>query len=86
MYIGVKNVKPLKDYKLELEFENGEKKIFDIKPYLNTGKIAELMDENLFKQVRISFDAIEWPNGLDLDPEFLYKNSEKLEKLEVINE
>ena len=86
MYIGVKNVKPLKDYKLELEFENGEKKIFDIKPYLNTGKIAELMDENLFKQVRISFDAIEWPNGLDFDPEFLYKNSEKLEKLEVINE
>ena len=86
MYIGIKKVKPLKDYLLEIEFENGEIKIFDIKPYLNIGKISELKNENLFKQVKVSFDAIEWPNGVDLDPEFLFKNSKKMVNLEVVYE
>ena len=75
MYIGVKEVEPLKDYKLRLKFENGEEKIFDLKPYLDLGKFFELRNEELFTKVRINFDTIEWPNGIDLDPEFLYKHS-----------
>ena len=34
-----------------------------------------LKDENIFKMVKISFDTIEWPNGIDLDPEVLYEKS-----------
>ncbi len=75
MYLGIKEVQPLEDYKLKLKFENDEEKIFDLKPYLNLGKFSELQDPELFKKVRISFDTIEWPNGIDLDPEFLYKHS-----------
>ena len=40
------------------------------------GKFFELLNEELFNKVRINFDTIEWPNGIDLDPEFLYKHSE----------
>jgi len=75
MYLGIKEVQPLEDYKLKLTFENNEEKIFDLKPYLNLGKFSELQDPELFKKVRVSFDTIEWPNGIDLDPEFLYKHS-----------
>ena len=75
MYLGIKEVRPLDDYKLELRFENDEKKIFDLKPYLNLGNFFELQDPEQFKKVRVSFDTIEWPNGIDLDPEFLYKHS-----------
>ena len=75
MYLAIKNVKPLKNYLLLLKFENGEEKIFDVKPYLNIGKFQELKDENLFKSVKVSFDSIEWANQLDLDPEILYEKS-----------
>ena len=75
MYLAVKDVKPLENYRLLLKFENDEEKIFDVKPYLNIGKFQELKDENLFKSVRVSFDSIEWANQLDLDPELLYEKS-----------
>ena len=39
------------------------------------GKLFELRDQELFNKVKINFDTIEWPNGIDLDPEFLYKYS-----------
>ena len=78
MYIPVKSVRPLSEYQLLLTFENGEKKIFDMKPYLDKGIYKELKDENKFKTVRISFDSIEWCNKADIDPEFLYEKSKKI--------
>ena len=60
---------------LELTFENNEIKIFDIKPYLTKGLYKTLGDEKIFKQVKISYDSIEWPNGIDIDPEILYEKS-----------
>ena len=76
MYLSVNKVQPLHDYKLELTFENNETKIFDVKPYLDTGLFKTLKDENFFKRVKVSYDTIEWPNGIDLDPEILYEKSE----------
>ena len=75
MYLAVKEVKPLNDYKLKLTFESGEKLLFDMKPYLNKGIYRELKDINKFKTVRLSFDSIEWCNQADVDPEFLYEKS-----------
>ena len=66
---------PLDDYKLYLEFVNGEKKIFDLSPYLHVGKFTELRDLSLFKSVMVHFDSIEWANHLDIDPELLYEKS-----------
>jgi hypothetical protein len=75
MYLSVKKVKPLNDYNLELTFENNEVKIFDVKPYLDTGLFKTLKDENFFRMVKVSYDTIEWPNKVDLDPEVLYEKS-----------
>lgn len=75
MYLSVVDVKPCDNYKLELSFENNEKRLFDLKPYLETGIFSELKDQSLFKTVHISFDTIEWQNGADLDPEILYEKS-----------
>lgn len=73
MYLSVISVKPLDDYRLFLEFENNEQKVFDVKPYLEIGKFKELKDERLFRSVKVKFDSIEWDNMLDLDPELLYQ-------------
>jgi hypothetical protein len=75
MYSPVMNVKPLDNYKLLLEFGNGEKKVFNVSPYLSIGKFAELRDLSIFTSVTVKFDSIEWINHLDIDPEFLYEKS-----------
>ena len=73
MYLAVKDVKTIDDYKLILTFEDGSVRIFDMKPLLRKGVFKELKDEKLFKTVKVSFDSIEWANGIDVDPETLKK-------------
>ncbi|MDD4854651.1 MAG: DUF2442 domain-containing protein [Sulfuricurvum sp.] len=75
MYLSIIDVKPMDDYKLFLTFENNEKKIFDVTPYLEIGKFVELKNKILFNSVKVCFDSIEWSNHLDLDPEILYQKS-----------
>jgi len=77
MYLAVTEVEPLEDYQLLLTFENGEKRIFDMKPYLDKGIFQELKDKKKFKTVRVSFDSIEWDNQADIDPEVLYEKSSR---------
>ena len=79
MYLAIKDVKPQDNYLLLLTFENGEKRQFDMKPYLDFGIFQELKDLRLFKTVRTSFDSIEWDNEADFDPEILYQKSLKIE-------
>jgi len=83
MYLSVNKVKALDDYKLELFFENKETRIFDVKPYLDTGVFKRLKDKNLFNMVKVSYDSIEWPEGIDLDPEVLYQKSKVRKKEKV---
>ena len=75
MYLAIKDVEPYDNYILLLTFENGEKRQFDMKPYLHLGIFQELKDVALFNTVRRSFDSIEWENEADLDPEILYQDS-----------
>jgi hypothetical protein len=79
MYLAIKKVKPQDNYMLLLTFENGEKRQFDMKPYLEIGIFKELKDLSLFKTVKISFDSIEWANEADVDPEVLYQKSQPIE-------
>jgi hypothetical protein len=76
-YLKVKDVKPTDDYKLILTFSNREKRIFDVKPYLNKGIFKELKDIAMFNTAHVSFDTVEWDNEADIDPEVLYNNSKK---------
>jgi hypothetical protein len=50
MYLSVKKVKAIEDYKLLVTFENNENRIFDMSPYLTIGKFAELKDKSLLKK------------------------------------
>ena len=75
MYLAIKDVKPINNYKLILTFADDSVKMFDMKPFLEKGTFKELRDETLFKTVKVSFDTIEWSNGIDVDPETLYEDS-----------
>ncbi len=57
--------------------QNGETRIFDMKPYLDLGTFKELKDKHFFNTVGVCFDSIAWANEADFDPEALYSGSIK---------
>ncbi|MBI3161157.1 MAG: DUF2442 domain-containing protein [Chloroflexi bacterium] len=71
----VKSVKPQDDYFLLLIFENGEKRRFDLKPYLNKGVFARLQNPTLYKTVRAVSGSVEWNGEIDLSYDTLYLES-----------
>ena len=71
----VKSVEAKDDYCLLLTFENGEKRTFDLKPYLNMGVFARLQNVALFKTVRVVSGSVEWRGEIDLSYDTLYLES-----------
>ena len=69
------SVTPLKDYKLAIVFENNERRIFDVSPYIKGNWFGELADDNYFKTVRIAGESVEWADGQDICPDDLYEDS-----------
>jgi len=70
-----------RDFCLELEFDNGEVRLFDAKPYLRGDLFEPLKDEHLFRQVQVEedFGGLVWPNGADLCPDMVYLNAQPTE-------
>jgi len=60
---------------LSIVLDTGEKRLLDMKPYLDFGVFKTIRDYEKFKRVRVAFDKIEWDEGIDLDPEFIYAKS-----------
>ncbi len=75
MFLHVTKVTYLEEYKLKIEFNDGAIKVVDLKDELCGEMFKPLKDIELFKQVKINSDTntIEWPNGADFAPEYLYK-------------
>lgn len=71
-------VKALENYILQVKFDNGEIKKFDVKPYLNHNAFLKLKDYKEFCKVKIAGLSIEWENGADICPDELYNNSVKI--------
>ena len=71
----IKDVNPNSDYTLTLVFDNGERKVFGVKPYLEKGIFGELKDLKVFNTVRPFLGSIEWPHGQDFCPDTLYLES-----------
>ncbi len=62
----------IKDYELLITFNDGMRKYADLKPYLTGEVFGELLDVGKFVQYGLNGYTIEWANGADLAPEFLY--------------
>jgi hypothetical protein len=60
------------DFSLDLKFNDGSVKRFDVKPYLNCGVFTELKDFEYFRQVSIAYGTVHWPHEQDISPETLY--------------
>ena len=74
----VTSVRPLDDSRLEIVFENGERRVFDAKPYLYRGVFVRLQNRALFEAAQVVAGSIEWPGGLDLSYDTLYLESQPM--------
>lgn len=71
--LKVVDVDYVKDYTLRVAFNNGEIKNVNLHEYLTGEVFGELLDPAKFIQYGLNRITIEWANGADLAPEFLYQ-------------
>jgi hypothetical protein len=79
MNLTLKDVKPIENYNLILIFDNGERRRFDMNPFLSKGNFKELREVSKFNTVRIDTDTIVWENEADIEHSVLYKYSKAIE-------
>ena len=68
-------VSVLPDRVLRVRFANGELRDFDMKPLLARKCYRPLENDILFQTAGVAFGTVQWANGLDIDPEWLYADS-----------
>lgn len=66
------------DYTLTLTFDNGERRRFDMAPYLDAPVFQRLRNTKEFSQVKVVTGSLEWPGGRDLAYDSVYADSEPL--------
>jgi len=69
------SVTPKADYHLLVTFSNNEKRVFDVRPYLDFKPFEELKNPAIFNTVKPAGLSIEWIHGQDICPDDLYYNS-----------
>lgn len=77
----IKKATYVKDYKIMIEFDDKKTKVVDLQKALSNfnGPIFRPLKEiNYFKSFRLSdgISTLEWANGADISPEFLYQIEE----------
>ena len=74
----LKNITPLKNYKLLAEFQCGEKKYYDVNPWINKNKAFQPLkyENKLFEQMSVDTGglAVVWNEDIDLYCDELYEN------------
>ncbi len=64
-------------YKIHLWFNNNVDKIVDLSDKLIGKAFEPLRDKEYFKRFHIAYNTIEWDNGTDFAPEYLYEVGQK---------
>lgn len=82
MFHKIKNVTPLQDFKISIQFAEGITKIYDMKNLIEKNKIfADLKDINLFNSVEVDIGGygVIWNDDIDISCDELFENSKKID-------
>ena len=74
MILKIKNFSILEDFKIKITFNNGETRIVSLANELDGEVFVQLKNPDFFKKAYLTeWNVIEWPNGADFAPEFLFE-------------
>ena len=72
--LHVDSARYVRDYLVEIVFDDGTEKTVDVSPLLSGPMFEPLLDRRMFAKLTIDpvSKTVVWPNGADLAPEALY--------------
>ncbi|MDS4021736.1 MAG: DUF2442 domain-containing protein [Candidatus Competibacter sp.] len=73
--IQVSSVEVISGHELALTFANGERRRFDMGPYLRYPVFRRLENPGYFSLARVDYGTVTWPGDIDIAPETLYAGS-----------
>jgi hypothetical protein len=76
--IKVIDAKYIEGYKIKFKFNDGKTKTIDLKDQLWGEVFEPLKNLDFFKNFKLNPFTIEWENGADFAPEFLYHFDESM--------
>ena len=76
MLLDVVCVVPRPDFQMDIEFENGEKRRFEMRPLLSMKPWDRISSLALFQRASVDYGTVVWPGDIDIAPETLYDDSE----------
>lgn len=84
--IKVIDAKYIEDYKILFTFNDGKTKTIDFKDQLWGEMFEPLKNIEYFRKFKLNPFTIEWENGADFAPEFLYEFGEAEQNKDKITE
>lgn len=73
MFLEIIKAEYIDNYRIKLWFNDGKVKIADLADSLKGIVFEPLKELEFFKKFSIKFNTIEWENGADFAPEYLYE-------------
>ncbi|HRY32035.1 MAG TPA: DUF2442 domain-containing protein [Bacteroidales bacterium] len=73
LFLEVVDAQYLFEYKILVVFNDGKSKIVDLEGKMIGPVFHPLKDLDFFRKFSIRYNTVQWPNGADLAPEYLYK-------------
>lgn len=77
--LDVLSVKVHAGYRLEIGFENGERRMFDMSYYMDKKPFSRLKDSPVFNCAAVDYGTVVWQGNIDISPETLYDRSVPLD-------
>ncbi len=72
------SIQVLDDYIIDVQFDNGERGQFSMKPYLDYPVYSPLKNYDLFRKARVTFGFVSWNDDIDMSPDNLYLESKMM--------
>ena len=72
MFLEILQAEYIDNFRIKLTFNNGEIKTVDLQNELNGSVYKPLHQLDYFKKFQVKYNTIEWANGADYAPEYLY--------------